>query len=135
MLTHSGIKFDTKHGTGVLIFLPNNNCAGVYPLAASFVAGYACMPNQGSWDFFNIHFAVLTALSASPLLCGYFGLLVMCVNQNSFENCLNSAQAYCGPLSENTISGLPWDAKNCLSFSITVFAVVCCSTATSKYLE
>ena len=54
---------------------------------------------------------VCTIRSASPLLWGYFGLLVMCVNPQSSANLANSAEEYCGPLSEITVSGIPWRAK------------------------
>ena len=35
----------------------------------------------------------------------------MCVNPQSSETLANSAEEYCGPLSEITVSGTPWRAK------------------------
>ena len=42
---------------------------------------------------------------ASPLDCGYFGLLVMCSMFPSLEILTNSAEMYCAPLSDRTMSG------------------------------
>ena len=50
---------------------------------------------------------VFTALSASPLACGYFGLLVMCVNLYAVAKARNLSAELCGPLSVTTCSSIP----------------------------
>ena len=50
---------------------------------------------------------VPTALSASPLACGYFGLHVMCLNSHAVAKARNVSAEYCGPLSVTTCSGIP----------------------------
>ena len=65
-----------------------------------------------------------TAFSASPLLCVYLGVLVVCLNHQVSEKFLNSVLAYCGPLSEYSLSGILNLAKWLLSFSITTLDVV-----------
>ena len=59
-------------------------------------------------DFVRRFLVVCSIRSASPLLWGYFGLLVMCMNPQSS---VISAEEYCGLLSEITVSGIPWRAK------------------------
>ena len=55
--------------------------------------------------FFSMDFAVFTARSASRFACGNLVLDVECFMSQSLVNCVNSAEAYCGPLSDH--SGMP----------------------------
>lgn len=78
---------------------------------------------------------VFTARSASPLLCGNLGLLVICVKPYSYAKLAKSPELYCGPLSDMTISGTPWRANIDLQCSMVALDVVACIFATSIYLE
>lgn len=53
---------------------------------------------------------VCTALSAGPLLCGKFGLLVSYVKSQNFVNCWNSSLVTCLALSVTRI-GYAMDGK------------------------
>ena len=59
--------------------------------------------------FIMIIFAVCPAFSANPFDCGYRGLDVGWTNHHVFAN---SVQENCGPLSENTCSGIPCVVRN-----------------------
>ena len=63
------------------------------------------------WGFLRRFLVVCIIRSTFPLLWWYFGLLVMCVNPQSSANLANSAEEYCGPLSQITAFGIPWRAK------------------------
>ena len=54
--------------------------------------------------FLRSAFTVCTFLSASPLDCGCFGLLILYTNPYSFENLANSLEEYCGPLSDSKMN-------------------------------
>ena len=60
-----------------------------------------------------------TALSASPLLWVYLGLLVVWMKSYDFANLEKSQEANCGPLSEMTSRGIPWRANMILSCWMT----------------
>ena len=62
---------------------------------------------------------VSTARFASPLDCGKRGLIVVCLKPHSFAKWVNSADAYCGPLSLLTSSGIPCLAKIALRALMT----------------
>ena len=64
------------------------------------------MHNFHAVAFIMILFAVCTAFSANPFDCGYRGLDVEWTNPHVFENCANYMQEICGPLSENSYSGI-----------------------------
>ena len=75
-----------------------SNSDGEYPQARG-VDLYANSPFDGSFSFFSKDLTVSTASSTSPLDCGKKGLLVVCLKPHSFAKLVNSADAYCGPLS------------------------------------
>ena len=117
----------------VVIFRPMSSSAGECP-QASGVDLYANSPLVGSFSFFKRDLVVLRARSTSPFACGKRGLLVVCLNPQSFANWVNSADAYCGPLSLLTSSGMPCHAKIALSALITSDdLVVLFIAATSTY--
>ena len=66
----------------------------------------------------------------STLACGYFGLLMIRLKPYSSANDLNSVAEYWGPLSNMTVSGIPWREKIDLRCDITLAAVVDVSFAT-----
>ena len=55
----------------------------------------------------KLFFSVFTVLSASPLYCGWYGLVVVCRNIHDVEKVLNSSAVNCGPLSVTSSSGMP----------------------------
>ena len=85
--------------------------------------------------FFKSFFTVWTALSASPLLCGYRGELVVWVNWYSYANSLNSALANCEPLSEPTTSGMPCVAEMLFAVPMVAEAASPCMRRISARLD
>ena len=73
--------------------------------------------NQGSVPsflaFLMSFFTVFTALPAIPLDCDCPGFEVTWLNSQSRANLLNPSESNCGPLSENTVLGMPCLAKCC----------------------
>ena len=113
-----GLRTVWNVGMVFLSFLPMSSSDGEYPQARG-VDLYANSPLDGSFSFFSSDLVVSTARSASPLDCGKRGLLVVCLKPHSFAKWVNSADAYCGPLSLLTSSGIPCLAKIALRALIT----------------
>ena len=85
-----GLRVDGRVGTSVRSLRPMRISAGDTSLASG-LARYMRRAMCESSAFFKSFFTVWTALSASPLLCGYRGELVVWVNWYSYANSLNSA--------------------------------------------
>lgn len=79
MSGHSGSSGAGCNGRVVRSCLPINSWAGEWPVASA-VDWYVSNAKYGSLDLFRRPFIVCAALSASPLLCGKRGLLVICSN-------------------------------------------------------
>ena len=69
------------------------------------------------------------------IICGKCGLLVVCWKLYSLAKSENSCDAYCGPLSLITCSGIPYLAKIDLRAEMTLVEVVVVNLITSGNRE
>ena len=76
------------------------------------------------WYICQTDLAILTAALAAPFAWPLSGLLVSCSNCQFCANFLNTADAYCGPLSLTSVCGMPCRLKLFFSFPTTVSEVV-----------
>ena len=74
-------------------------------------------------------------LSTSPLAQGYLGELVVWRNPYLAANSWKDNALEQGPLSEITISGIPWVENSSLAAVITLFAVCVVRSLISTHLE
>ena len=95
-----------REGRVVLSRLLKASSAGLAPSSGIGVARYVSRARNTS-SCLRISFAVRTARSAAPLDCGKCGLLVTWLKFHSDENCWNSADENCRPLSYTSVSGIP----------------------------
>ena len=95
-----------REGRVVLSRLAKASSAGLAPSSGIGVARYVSRARNTS-SCLRISFAVQTARSAAPLDCGKCGLLVAWLRLHSAESCWNSADEYCRPLSDTSVSGIP----------------------------
>lgn len=130
MFGHRGCRVVVSCGMVVRSCLPMRSCAGEKPLSSG-VARYVIKAFSFSPPPFHSPFTVATARSVSPLAWGYLRLLVICVNPYSVEKSLKSSQLYCEPLSDTTVSGIPWRLNTSLRAAMTVLAEAMLRWATS----
>ena len=95
-----------REGRVVLSRLSKASSAGLAPSFGIGVARYVSGTRNMS-SCLRISFAVRTARSAASLDCGKCELLVTWLKFHSAENCWNSADEYCRPLSDTSVSGIP----------------------------
>ena len=84
--------------------------------------------------FFNPALIVCTALSAKPLLDGWYGGHLTCFMPFALENCSNSSLVKQLPLSETMVIGSHSKANVCRSFMIVALVVANETTCASMYL-
>ena len=122
-------------GSGVLSLCPTVSSAGLKLHQGKGVDQYTSNPLEMSSECFNIFFTVCTVLSTWPLLCGYRGLLVICLKLYAFEKAANSCELYCGPLSLLTTSEIPCLENTFFSAAMVLTEVVDDVLITSGYRE
>ena len=84
--------------------------------------------------FFNPAFTVCTALSANPLLDGWYGEHLTCFMPFALQNCSNSSLVNQLQLSESMVIRSPITANVCRSFVIVALVVADETTCASIYL-
>ena len=115
-------------GSSVLVRRLSSRCDGLLFMPSVGVFRWSRIASQGSvlslLAFSISLLTVLTVLSTIPFDCAYPGLDITWLNSYARANLLNSFELNWGPLSENTVFGIPCLANCCFSFKIIALLVV-----------